>query len=81
VKTLAGSRIRGPRRRGHERRLYFAARHWFYALDAHWPAAPRVRARRAHRLRGLRRPRPAPLTVGLNTPGVFRDLMIVGSIA
>jgi quinoprotein glucose dehydrogenase len=85
VKTPRRSRIRGLMywERGHERRLYFAARHWLYALDARTgrPLPGFGRDGRIDLREGFAGRDPRSLTVGLNTPGVFfGDLMIVGSI-
>ena len=69
--------------RGDERRIYFGARHWLYALDAtHRQADRELRRERprrpAPRLRG---PRPGRVSIRVNTPGVFYgDLLILGSV-
>ena len=79
------TRIRGLmyRERGEDRRIYFAARHWFYALDARTgrPLAGFGKDGRIDLREGFERRDPRTLTVGLNTPGVFfENLLIVGSI-
>jgi quinoprotein glucose dehydrogenase len=79
------TRIRGLmyRERGDDRRVYFAARHWLYALDARTgrPLAGFGKGGRIDLREGFAGRDPRTLTVGLNTPGVFfRDLLIVGSI-
>src|SRR5918994_3894634 len=79
------TRIRGVMywERGSERRIYFAARHWLYALDAK-TGKPLTRFGEDGRIdlrRGFRDRDPDTLSVGVNTPGVFYgDLLIVGSI-
>jgi quinoprotein glucose dehydrogenase len=85
AKNPSKTRIRGLMywERGDERRVYFAARHWLYALDARtgepiprFGQAGRIDLREGFAGRDAR-----TLTVGLNSPGVFfRDLLIVGSI-
>jgi quinoprotein glucose dehydrogenase len=85
AKNPSKTRIRGLMywERGHERRIYFAARHWLYALDARsgeplpgFGQGGRIDLREGFAGRDAR-----TLTVGLNSPGVFfRDLLIVGSI-
>jgi quinoprotein glucose dehydrogenase len=79
------TRIRGLmyRERGEERRVYFAARHWLYALDARTgrPLPTFGRDGRIDLREGFAGRDPRTLTVGLNTPGVFfEDLLIIGSI-
>ncbi len=79
------TRIRGLmyRERGEDRRVYFAARHWLYALDARTgrPLASFGRDGRIDLREGFAGRDPRTLTVGLNTPGVFfEDLLILGSI-
>ncbi len=79
------TRIRGLMywERGNERRVYFAARHWLYALDARTgQPLPRFGERGRIDLReGFRGRDPRSLIVGVNTPGVFYgDLLILGSI-
>jgi quinoprotein glucose dehydrogenase len=85
VKVPRRTRIRGLMywERGPERRLYFAARHWLYALDARTgrPLPGFGRDGRIDLREGFAGRDPRSLTVGLNTPGVFfGDLLIVGSI-
>ena len=79
------TRIRGLmyRERGEDRRIYFAARHWLYALDARTgrPLAGFGKDGRVDLREGFEGRDPRTLTVGLNTPGVFfENLLIVGSI-
>ncbi len=84
-RTPSRTRIRGLMywERGEERRLYFAARQWLYALDAR-TGKPLLRFGQQGRIdlrRGFRGRDPRALSVGLNTPGVFYgDLLILGSI-
>jgi quinoprotein glucose dehydrogenase len=83
--TPARTRVRGLMywERGSERRIYFAARHWLYALDAHTgkPLPTFGEKGRIDLRQGFRGRNPHTLNVGLNTPGVFHgDLLIVGSI-
>jgi quinoprotein glucose dehydrogenase len=78
-------RIRGLmyRERGDDRRLYFAARHWLWALDARSgrPLAGFGHGGRIDLRQGFLGRVPETLSVGVNTPGVFfRDLLILGSI-
>jgi quinoprotein glucose dehydrogenase len=83
--TPGRTRIRGLMywERGDQRRIYFGARNWFYALDA-TTGTPvptfgrdgRIDLRDGFEGRDLR-----TLSIGINTPGVFfGDLMILGSI-
>ncbi|MFN8092954.1 MAG: PQQ-binding-like beta-propeller repeat protein [Vicinamibacteria bacterium] len=79
------TRIRGLmyRESGEDRRIYFAARHWLYALDARTgrPLPGFGRDGRVDLREGFAGRDPRTLTVGVNTPGVFyRDLLILGSI-
>lgn len=79
------TRIRGLmyRERGGERRIYFAARHWLYALDARTGRPLRTFGQdgRIDLRQGFRGRDARTLSVGLNTPGVFfGDLLIIGSI-
>jgi quinoprotein glucose dehydrogenase len=81
----ARTRIRGLMywERGNERRIYFAARHWLYALDANkgQPLTAFGQDGRIDLREGFRGRDPRTLSVGVNTPGVFfRDLLILGSI-
>lgn len=79
------TRIRGLMywERGTKRRIYFAARHWLYALDAYtgqpldgFGVNGRIDLREGFRGRD-----PRTLSIGVNTPGVFYgDLLILGSI-
>jgi quinoprotein glucose dehydrogenase len=83
--TPTRTRIRGLMywERGRERRIYFAARHWLYALDAR-TGNPIDRFGQYGRIdlrEGFRGRDPRAISIGLNTPGVFyRDLLIVGSV-
>jgi quinoprotein glucose dehydrogenase len=79
------TRIRGLMywERGDERRIYFAARHWLYALDARTgqPLPAFGQGGRIDLRQGFRERDPRTLSVGVNTPGVFYgDLLILGSI-
>src|SRR5687768_2939453 len=69
------TRIRGLMywERGSERRIYFAARHWLHALDAHSgkPIRSFGQSGRIDLRRGFRGRDPRTLSVGVNTPGVF----------
>jgi quinoprotein glucose dehydrogenase len=79
------TRIRGLMywQRGPERRIYFAAQHWLYALDA-TTGKPIERFGKDGRVdlrEGFAGREAGTLSVGVNTPGVFyRNLLIVGSI-
>jgi quinoprotein glucose dehydrogenase len=69
--------------RGAERRLYFGARHWLYALDARTgkPIARFGENGRVDLRNGFRGRDPREVSIGVNTPGVFfGDLLILGSI-
>jgi quinoprotein glucose dehydrogenase len=69
--------------KGNERRIYFGARHWLYALDATSgrPLTDFGDNGRIDLREGFRGRDPRSLNVGVNTPGVFyRDRLIVGSI-
>jgi quinoprotein glucose dehydrogenase len=81
----ARTRIRGLMywERGAERRIYFAARHWLHALDAHTgkPVRGFGQDGRIDLRRGFRGRDPRTVSVGVNTPGVFfGDLLILGSV-
>jgi quinoprotein glucose dehydrogenase len=81
----ARSRVRGLTywERGPDKRVYFAARHWLYALDARTgtPLASFGRGGRVDLREGFPGRAPGSVSIGINTPGViFRDLLIVGSI-
>jgi quinoprotein glucose dehydrogenase len=85
AKTLTRTRIRGLNywERGNDRRIYFASRHWLYALDAKTgkPLPGFGQDGRIDLREGFEGRDPRTLSVGVNTPGVFyRDLLIVGSI-
>ena len=84
-KTPTHTRIRGVmyRERGNQRRIYFAARQWLYALDADTgvPVAGFGRNGRIDLRQGFEKRDARSLSVGVNTPGVFfGDLLILGSI-
>ena len=84
-KTPSRTRIRGLMywERGAERRIYFGARHWLYALDANTgKALPGFGQQGRIDLRqGFRGRDPRTISVGVNTPGVFfGDLLILGSV-
>jgi quinoprotein glucose dehydrogenase len=84
-KAPSRTRIRGLMywERGDDRRIYFGARNWLYALDASTgkPIPTFGNGGRIDLREGFRGRDPRTITVGLNTPGVFYgDLMIVGSI-
>ncbi len=84
LKSKTRTRIRGLMywERGDERRIYFAARQWLYALDARTgkPVPGFGKDGRIDLRDGFERD-PRTLSVGLNTPGVFyRNLLIIGSI-
>src|SRR3982751_493562 len=87
-RTPTRTRIRGLMyweggRANTARRIYFAARHWLYALDA-TSGKPLPRFGQGGRIdlrEGFEGRDPRTLSVGVNTPGVFyRNLLIVGSI-
>jgi quinoprotein glucose dehydrogenase len=85
AKTPTRTRIRGLMywERGNERRIYFAGRHWLYALDASTgkPLAGFGQNGRIDLREGFRGRDPRTISVGVNTPGVFyHDLLILGSI-
>lgn len=85
AKPRGRTRIRGLmyRERGDDRRIYFAARHWLYALDARTgkPLAGFGEGGRIDLRDGFEGRDPRALSVGVNSPGVFyRDLLILGSI-
>jgi quinoprotein glucose dehydrogenase len=85
AKTLSRTRIRGLMywERGEDRRIYFASRHWLYALDAKTgkPMPQFGQDGRIDLREGFEGRDPRTLSVGVNTPGVFyRDLLILGSI-
>jgi quinoprotein glucose dehydrogenase len=83
--TPGRTRIRGLMyyERGDDRRIYFGARHWLYALDASSgrPLHGFGDDGRVDLRQGFEGRDPRTLSVGINTPGVFyKDLLIVGSI-
>ncbi len=83
--TPSRTRIRGLMyfERGDDRRIYFGARHWLYALDATTgqPLAGFGRDGRIDLREGFEGRDPRTLSVGVNSPGVFyHDLLILGSI-
>jgi quinoprotein glucose dehydrogenase len=85
LKAPMRTRIRGLMywERGEQRRIYFAARQWLYALDARTgqPVASFGRGGRIDLREGFAGRDPRTLSVGLNTPGVFHgNLLIIGSI-
>jgi quinoprotein glucose dehydrogenase len=85
VKPTSHTRIRGLMywERGDDRRIYFAARHWLYALDARTgkPLTTFGQDGRIDLREGFEGRDPRALSVGVNTPGIFyRDLLILGSI-
>ena len=85
AKRTTRTRIRGLMywERGDERRIYFASRHWLYALDARTgkPLPAFGQGGRIDLRQGFEGREPHTLSVGVNTPGVFYgDLLIVGSI-
>ena len=78
------TRIRGVNcwESGEDQRIYFAARHYLYALDARTgkPAHGFGDKGRVDLREGLGRD-PRLITISINTPGVvYKDLLIVGSI-
>jgi quinoprotein glucose dehydrogenase len=84
-KRLGRTRVRGLMywERGDDRRIYFASRHWLYALDAKTgkPLPQFGQTGRIDLREGFEGRDPRTLSIGVNTPGVFyRDLLIVGSI-
>lgn len=79
------TRIRGLMywERGEQRRIYFGARHWLYALDAATgrPLAGFGQQGRIDLRQGFRGRNPHAVSIGVNTPGVFHgDLLILGSV-
>jgi quinoprotein glucose dehydrogenase len=79
------TRIRGLMywERGDDRRIYFAARHWLYALDARTgrPLQGFGQGGRIDLREGFTGRDPRTLSIGVNTPGVFYgDLLILGSV-
>jgi len=83
--TPRRTRIRGLMywERGGDRRLYFGARHWLYALDARTgkPIPSFGRDGRIDLREGFAGRDPRTVSIGLNTPGVFfGDLLILGSL-
>ena len=79
------TRIRGLMywERGSERRIYFGARHWLYALDAATgkPLAGFGQGGRVDMRLGFDGRDPAAVSIRVNTPGVFfGDLIILGSV-
>ena len=85
AKTPSRTRIRGLMywERGSDRRIYFGARHWLYALDATTgkPLPGFGVDGRIDLRQGFRERDPRAISVGVNTPGVFfGDLLILGSV-
>ena len=83
--TPSRTRIRGLMywERGSDRRIYFGAKHWLYALDATTgkPLAGFGQQGRIDLRQGFRGRNPHAISVGVNTPGVFfGDLLILGSV-
>jgi quinoprotein glucose dehydrogenase len=79
------TRIRGLMywEKGDERRIYFAARHWLWSLDARTgrPVPSFGHEGRVDLRQGFAGRVPAAVSIGVNTPGVFYgDLLILGSI-
>jgi quinoprotein glucose dehydrogenase len=79
------TRIRGLMywERDGERRLYFGARHWLYALDARTgrPIPGFGREGRVDLREGFTGRDPRTVSIGVNTPGVFfGDLLLLGSV-
>src|SRR5262245_5532010 len=84
TKTRGKLRNRGVAywQKGKDRRIFFAARSYLYAIDAGTgrPAAGFGRDGRVDLREGLGRD-PSTLTVGLNSPpAIYKDLVIAGSI-
>jgi quinoprotein glucose dehydrogenase len=84
-RRLTRTRIRGLMywENGSDRRIYFGARHWLYALDASTgrPIPSFGDNGRIDLRQGFEGRDPRTLSVGVNTPGVFfGDLLILGSI-
>jgi quinoprotein glucose dehydrogenase len=83
--TPSRTRIRGLMywERGGERRIYFGARHWLYALDARTgkPVASFGEGGRVDLRKGFAERDYREVSIGVNTPGVFfGDLLILGSV-
>src|SRR4029079_7933641 len=83
--TPSRTRLRGLMfwERGADRRIYFAARQWLYALDATTgkPIPAFGRQGRIDLREGFEGRDPRAISVGMNTPGVFYgDLLILGSL-
>jgi hypothetical protein len=84
-KTPSRTRIRGLMywERGSDRRIYFGAKYWLYALDATTgkPLAGFGQQGRIDLRQGFRGRNPHAISVGVNTPGVFfGDLLVLGSV-
>ena len=82
--AISRTRIRGLKywESGQDQRIYFAALHYLYALDARTgkPAGSFGNKGRVDLREGLGRD-PQLLTISINTPGVvYKDLLIVGSV-
>jgi quinoprotein glucose dehydrogenase len=85
TKTSRWTRIRGLMywERGDERRIYFGAQHWLYALDATTgkPIASFGENGRVDLRLGFEGREPGSVSIRVNTPGVFyEDLLILGSV-
>src|SRR6478735_3109518 len=83
--TPSRTRLRGLMfwERGDDRRIYFAARQWLYALDATTgrPIPSFGQQGRIDLREGFEGRDPRAISVGMNTPGVFYgDLLILGSL-
>jgi quinoprotein glucose dehydrogenase len=83
--TPSRTRLRGLMfwERGDDRRIYFAARQWLYALDAITgrPIPAFGQEGRIDLREGFQGRDPRAISVGMNTPGVFHgDLLILGSL-
>ena len=83
--TPSRTRLRGLMfwERGDDRRIYFAARQWLYALDATTgrPIPSFGQQGRIDLRDGFEGRDPRAISVGMNTPGVFYgDLLILGSL-
>jgi len=84
-KSSPWTRIRGLMywERGSDRRIFFGAQHWLYALDAATgtPLASFGEKGRIDLRLGFQGRDPAAVSIRVNTPGVFYgDLLILGSV-
>jgi len=85
TKTPSRTRIRGLMywEQGSDRRIFFGSRHWLYALDAATgqPIPGFGQNGRIDLREGFTERDPRTLSVGVNTPGVvYNDLLILGSV-